>query len=221
MSSLFVILLLLALVALVIGLINPSLFKRLFKEKTSRKFVGLSFSALVVLFFILSGVTSASQHNSPQSTTSTPKISKPVITTKSVVTTSPVAFTKTSEEDGSLAKGTTTVKTVGVNGIQTQTWLITYTNGKQSSKKLVSNVTTAPAVNEVDEIGTYVAPAPQSPTCTNGTYVNLAGNTVCSPEASSSVPSGATAQCVDGTYSFSQSRSGTCSHHGGVSQWLD
>lgn len=32
-------------------------------------------------------------------------------------------------------------------------------------------------------------------------------------------PSGATAKCVDGTYSYSKSRSGTCSHHGGVSVW--
>jgi len=32
---------------------------------------------------------------------------------------------------------------------------------------------------------------------------------------SSMVPAVATAQCVDGAYSFSQSRSGTCSHHGG------
>ena len=29
-------------------------------------------------------------------------------------------------------------------------------------------------------------------------------------------PAGATAKCRDGTYSFSQHRSGTCSHHGGV-----
>jgi hypothetical protein len=34
-------------------------------------------------------------------------------------------------------------------------------------------------------------------------------------------PPGATAQCRDGTYSFSQTHSGTCSHHGGVAQWLD
>lgn len=33
-------------------------------------------------------------------------------------------------------------------------------------------------------------------------------------------PAGATAQCNDGTYSFSQHRSGTCSHHGGVKRWL-
>jgi Protein of unknown function (DUF3761) len=31
---------------------------------------------------------------------------------------------------------------------------------------------------------------------------------------------GATAQCRDGTYSFSASNSGTCSHHSGVARWL-
>jgi len=57
--------------------------------------------------------------------------------------------------------------------------------------------------------------------CTNGTYTNSAGNTVCSPESVPTAPAGATAKCEDGTYSFSESRSGTCSHHGGVSEWLN
>lgn len=71
-----------------------------------------------------------------------------------------------------------------------------------------------------------VVPAPQpvtppAPTgCTNGTYTNSSGNAVCSPEAAPTAPAGATAQCADGTYSFSQHRSGTCSHHGGVATWL-
>ncbi len=59
-------------------------------------------------------------------------------------------------------------------------------------------------------------------TCTNGTYVNSAGHTVCKPEPgnSSGPPAGATAECADGEYSFSESRSGTCSSHGGVARWL-
>lgn len=36
---------------------------------------------------------------------------------------------------------------------------------------------------------------------------------------SSGVHAGATAECKDGTYSYSQHHSGTCSHHGGVLQW--
>jgi len=57
--------------------------------------------------------------------------------------------------------------------------------------------------------------------CTNGTYENSSGNTVCRPEESSTVPAGATARCNDDTYSFSEHRSGTCSYHGGVAEWLD
>src|SRR5262245_18986128 len=36
-----------------------------------------------------------------------------------------------------------------------------------------------------------------------------------------SSPPGATARCHDGTYSYSQNHSGTCSHHGRVAVWLD
>ncbi len=32
-------------------------------------------------------------------------------------------------------------------------------------------------------------------------------------------PGGASARCVDGTYSYSRHRSGTCSHHHGVAVW--
>lgn len=51
-------------------------------------------------------------------------------------------------------------------------------------------------------------------------YTNSDGNTVHSPTYSESVPSGASARCKDGTYSFSQSRRGTCSGHDGVAEWL-
>jgi hypothetical protein len=51
-------------------------------------------------------------------------------------------------------------------------------------------------------------------------YTNVDGNEVHSPAYSNTIPAGASAQCRDGTYSFSQHRSGTCSHHGGVAEWL-
>ena len=38
--------------------------------------------------------------------------------------------------------------------------------------------------------------------------------------ASNTDPTGATAKCKDGTYSKSQHHTGTCSHHGGVAEWL-
>lgn len=58
------------------------------------------------------------------------------------------------------------------------------------------------------------------PYAPNGTYTNVDNVEVPSPYYAPSAPSGATALCRDGTYSFSQHRSGTCSHHGGVEEWL-
>lgn len=56
----------------------------------------------------------------------------------------------------------------------------------------------------------------------HGMYLNRSGQRVHSPAHTTdgAVPPGASAQCRDGTYSFSQRRSGTCSHHGGVASWL-
>lgn len=56
----------------------------------------------------------------------------------------------------------------------------------------------------------------------HGSYTNKAGNQVHSPAHTKdgNVPSGASAKCRDGSYSFSRSHRGTCSRHGGVSAWL-
>lgn len=44
---------------------------------------------------------------------------------------------------------------------------------------------------------------------------------VCVSAALAGAPAGATAQCRDGSYSFSQHHSGTCSGHDGVAKWID
>jgi len=55
------------------------------------------------------------------------------------------------------------------------------------------------------------------PACKSGYYKNAYGQCVQSP---STAPAGATAKCRDGTYSYSQHASGTCSYHGGVAVWI-
>ena len=59
---------------------------------------------------------------------------------------------------------------------------------------------------------------PASGSSGNG-YINSAGEFVPSPAFSDRRPADASAQCRDGSYSFSRSRRGTCSHHGGVAEW--
>jgi hypothetical protein len=67
-------------------------------------------------------------------------------------------------------------------------------------------------------ISLATTPASASP---NGCdYVNSDGNCEPGPTSAPSAPSGATAQCRDGTWSSSQHRTGTCSGHGGVDHFL-
>lgn len=84
-----------------------------------------------------------------------------------------------------------------------------------------ANVRPATQVREVVTPVSQPIAAPAVQNYSNDNYyTNVDGNRVHSPVYSSSVPAGATAQCRDGTYSFSQHRSGTCSGHGGVAEWL-
>jgi hypothetical protein len=66
------------------------------------------------------------------------------------------------------------------------------------------------------------AVADESQLVDHGHYVNNSGAEVHSPAHSKTgaPPSGATAKCRDGTFSFSQHHRGTCSHHGGVATWF-
>ena len=57
-------------------------------------------------------------------------------------------------------------------------------------------------------------------TCDDDSYVSSDGDCVHRPVAAATAPQGASAQCNDGTYSFSEHHRGTCSHHGGVAEWL-
>ncbi len=69
---------------------------------------------------------------------------------------------------------------------------------------------------------TYADAGAIKASCGEGYYRNSAGRCIRRPARTpdNRPPSGASARCRDGTYSFSQSRRGTCSGHGGVARWL-
>ncbi len=178
-------------------------------------------SAVSILsLFAISSVSQPSSRVITTTPSSTRTVQQPKTETIRATATEMVAFTSSTVDDATLAQGTTQVRTAGVNGERTLTYEVTYTNGQETSRKEVANAITTQPVNEVIVKGTKAPRVQAQKSCPNGTYVNTAGNTVCSPYASDGVPAGATAQCQDGTYSYSQSRRGTCSHHGGVARWL-
>lgn len=193
-------------------------------------------SGLVVLS--AGGVLAASQssHNlaSPADSPSSfiaPVAEKiqPKIETRTETHTTEIPYETITEQDNTLAKGTTRVVSEGEIGLREKVYHVTYTDGIETSRELVSDTVTKEPVKQIISEGTYIAPAPAPKStpqpqsapatqCTNGTYVNSAGNSVCRPSETSN--GNATARCHDGTYSHSQSHRGACSHHGGVAHWF-
>lgn len=78
-----------------------------------------------------------------------------------------------------------------------------------------SNTSKSPSASSTAE----PAPAPSSQPATKPTHTPAA--TTGSRKAGNTDPTGATAQCKDGTYSHAKHHTGACSHHGGVAKWLD
>jgi hypothetical protein len=166
--------------------------------------------------------------------TVTPIKTEPKIETKEESKTETVAFATSTKDDPTLEKGQTKVQQEGKDGAKEIKYRVTYTDGTETTREKISETITLQSVNKIISNGTKVAavqPAPvqttapstttpSSPTSSTSSgdgYTNVDGNYVQSP---GSDPAGASAKCRDGSYSYSQHRSGTCSGHGGVAEWL-
>jgi hypothetical protein len=108
--------------------------------------------------------------------------------------------------------------TYGSMALTTTTTALAITTTSTTAAPVTTVPATTPTTTATTRPKTSTTKASSS-SSGNG-YTNVDGNHVPSPVAAPSAPAGATAQCGDGTYSFSQNHSGTCSHHGGVAHWL-
>lgn len=220
MSTFFFLLFLVSALCLFVGLFKLRVFPKSL-GKISLKQIGLVFCIGTLVFLIL-GVAACSEQGTNSSTnafgSSFTTQTQPSVETKIVKETIGVPFQTSNENDPTLPQGQTKVKQEGKNGTQEIVYQVTYANGAETNRvELSENVTVQP-VAQIISVGTYVPPAPTPPSNSGGSgYQNSSGNYVPSPGSN---PDGATARCNDGTYSYSQHRQGTCSHHGGVAEWL-
>ena len=234
MGGLFAFGFLVAVGLLLIGVLWPRAlrFIRVGGEAISRKQTAIIFGVAAVGCFMLVGVTSpntAPVDNTHASistgvgqektdTQATVQPPAPTITTKQLTETQGIPFTTQTEDDDSLPNGQTTVVQTGQNGVSTLVYEVTYTDGKETSRKLLSQTTTTPVVAEIVHKGTHVnvSVTTNDPSAVHY-YVNVDGQTVESPDANTT---GATGVCNDGTYTKAVHHQGACSHHGGVDYWL-
>lgn len=84
---------------------------------------------------------------------------------------------------------------------------------KTVGKAATAGYRAAESCGELEAARTTSAPS------TGGTVVSTRKSAP-APKPAKSDASGASARCRDGSLSYSQSRRGTCSHHGGVAEWF-
>lgn len=194
-----------------------------------KRFVAVVGSGLLGLVLVSTGLAQTSSPTQKPLSTSSPTVlgarstprptpvPTPVDTSNLVYESESIPYITSYTTDAFLANGLTRTKVYGLNGSKRLAYQVTYANGIQTNKQLTSTIVSYEPTNQVIARGTYVAP-----TYSNNSYTNSAGNYVPSPTYSSGSSVNGyspTAECNDGTSSYSQSRSGTCSHHGGVSSW--
>jgi hypothetical protein len=84
---------------------------------------------------------------------------KDLVTYKTDIKTEAIAYETITQNDSTLAKGTSKIVQNGVNGERTITYKVTLVNGKEISREVVSNVISKNPINKIVKVGTYVAPS--------------------------------------------------------------
>jgi hypothetical protein len=201
------------------------------KDFLTRHKVWSAFSLVILLFVVFSvsaaistNIRQGSQNVIPNPATQvitsdeslTKKAPEPATLVTDLVLNETLPFETVNQIDSVLPKGRTIVKQYGFNGTKSVTYRVTYKDSTEVGREKVSERVVTPAKNKIVLIGSYVFPTFKPSNITGGGYINTYGNYIPSPGTSSA---GASAKCSDGTYSYSQSRRGTCSYHGGVSIW--
>jgi len=155
------------------------------------KMIGVLVSIFAV--FTIGGVAGA-MNGAPSPQAGTPsQETKTVsdVTYKEISETQPIAFEKTSVEDGGLAKGSSSITTAGVDGVKTTTYKVTLTNSIETAREIISDVVTKAPVSEVTSISTYVAPIK--------TPVVKKAPSNCDPNYSGCVPIASDVDCGGGS----------------------
>jgi hypothetical protein len=99
---------------------------------------------------------SASSPSDPASSAVPLPSATPNVTKQSVTETQAIPFGTRKVNDATLAKGSTKVRTAGVDGVRSLTYEVTYTDGVQTGKVLVGSVVTRQPVTQVVAVGTKV-----------------------------------------------------------------
>jgi resuscitation-promoting factor RpfB len=104
---------------------------------------------------------------------------QPQVVTKTITETQPIPFAAKTVNDSTQAKGSREVRTPGADGVKTLTYEVTYTDGVETGRKLVSEVVTTQPVDQVTAVGTKVEQQPKCDPNYAGACVPIASDVDC------------------------------------------
>lgn len=115
-----------------------------------------------VIFGSMAAGASPAQNNASTITQPKPQVVTAKEEKKVIKEEFDVPFEKVITEDSSMSEGTTKVTIKGVNGVKTLTYEVTIIDGKEVSKRQISEEITKEPINEITVKGTKVAQVNQS-----------------------------------------------------------
>ncbi|WP_277101328.1 ubiquitin-like domain-containing protein [Cutibacterium granulosum] len=121
------------------------------------------------------------------------------VDTKKETRKSDAKFKTKTVKDSSMDKGTTKITTKGVNGVNEETWEITYKNGKKAGERKISSKAVKPATDEVKKVGTKSTSKP-SPAKKSAASKSASASTVSNGGGSNSNPVTGGTTCQASTY---------------------
>jgi hypothetical protein len=154
--------------------------------------------ALVLGVGIAANAANSGGHDGPVSAASTPVMSETATTAspapdvRTETQDEVIAFASTNIDDPARDVGTSAVTTAGQNGVKTKTYRVTYSDGQEVSRELVSETTTQAPIDQVTSVGTRIpAPPQQAP---------IASPANCDPNYSGAcVPVASDVDCTGGS----------------------
>lgn len=147
--------------------------------KKSRK-LALVLGALVVIL-LLTGCNPSAQ-SQQQAIQISQVVATPKVEVKTETKEEPVSFETKEEQTNSLSKGKTQIKQEGKDGKKAITFEVTYTDGKEASRKQVKEEVAEQPQTKIILVGTYVATPTPKPSCDpnySGACVPIASDVDC------------------------------------------
>jgi resuscitation-promoting factor RpfB len=155
------------------------------KPKNQHRYgIGLMLFAILIIVFAMVSPKQEKTVKLEATGTTKPQVTQtkpqPKIETKQLEEQIAIPYQSVSENDGSLESGKTAT-TPGVNGQKVITYEVTFTDDKETARKVVNERVSLPPVNQVTRIGTKVAPKPTPAPAASNCNTNYSG---CVPIAS-------------------------------------